>query len=157
MQPLSQNVSAGAISAGAQRHFKILLAEDNPVNQKVATRFLEKQGHSIVVADSGVKALAAWQEEPFDLILMDVQMPEMDGLEAAGEIRKQELLRKRDNLPESHIPIVAMTAHAMVGDRERCLAAGMDDYVSKPIKSGDLFAAIDRVMNNAKAVGAHQG
>ena len=88
---------------------------------------------------------------------MDVQMPEMDGLEATAIIRKQELLRRRDNLPESRIPIVAMTAHAMVGDRERCLAAGMDDYVSKPVNSRDLFAAIDRVMNGAKAMGAHQG
>ena len=151
----SESLSTAAISA--QRHFRILLAEDNLVNQKVATRFLEKQGHSIVVAESGVKALAAWQEQPFDLILMDVQMPEMDGLEATAIIRKQELLLRRDNLPESHIPIVAMTAHAMVGDRERCLAAGMDDYVSKPVNSRDLFAAIDRVMNGAKAMGAHQG
>jgi CheY-like chemotaxis protein len=156
VKPQSELPSA----AGAppqQRHFKILLAEDNLVNQKVAIRFLEKQGHTVILAENGAKALAAWQQQPFDLILMDVQMPEMDGLEATGMVRKQELLRQRDSLTEIHIPIVAMTAHAMVGDRERCLAAGMDDYVSKPINSRDLFAAIERVMNTAKAVAAHHG
>jgi PAS domain S-box-containing protein len=123
-----------------QRHFKILLAEDNLVNQKVAVRFLEKRGHTVVVVESGRKALDAWQKQPFDLILMDVQMPEMDGCEATAIIREQEKPRAK------HIPIIAMTAHAMVGDRERCLAAGMDDYVSKPINTADLFAAIERLM-----------
>jgi CheY-like chemotaxis protein len=122
------------------QHFKILLAEDNLVNQKVAMRFLEKRGHIVVLAESGKQALAAWHEQPFDLILMDVQMPEMDGFEATAMIRKQEQSTAK------HIPIVAMTAHAMVGDRDRYLAAGMDDYVSKPIKAIDLFDAIDRVM-----------
>jgi PAS domain S-box-containing protein len=91
-------------------------------------------------SESGKKALAAWQEQPFDLILMDVQMPEMDGFEATAIIREQEKSGAK------HTPIIAMTAHAMVGDRERCLAAGMDDYVSKPINADDLFAAIARLM-----------
>jgi PAS domain S-box-containing protein len=123
-----------------QRRFKILLAEDNAVNQKVATRLLEKRGHTVFLAESGTQALAAWQEQPFDLVLMDVQMPEMDGFEATALIRKQE------HSSSQHIPIIAMTAHAMVGDRDRCLAAGMDDYVSKPINMNELFEAIERVM-----------
>jgi CheY-like chemotaxis protein/anti-sigma regulatory factor (Ser/Thr protein kinase) len=131
---------SGAAAAAHQRRFKILLAEDNLVNQKVAVRFLEKKGHTVVVAESGKKALGAWRKQPFDLILMDVQMPEMDGFEATAIIREEEKSGAKN------IPIVAMTAHAMIGDRERCLAAGMDDYVSKPINAPDLFAAIERVM-----------
>jgi len=147
--------SAAITSAVAdQRHFKILVAEDNLVNQKVALRFLEKRGHSVFLAESGRKALAAWQEQSFDLILMDVQMPEMDGLEATATIRKQELIGQPEERARKHIPIVAMTAHAMVGDRDRCLAAGMDDYVSKPINALDLFAAIERVMD-ASPTSAH--
>jgi CheY-like chemotaxis protein len=118
----------------------ILLAEDNRVNQKVAVRFLEKKGHTVIVAESGTLALDAWRKQPFDLILMDVQMPEMDGFEATAIIREQEKTGAK------HIPIIAMTAHAMVGDRERCLAAGMDDYISKPINTADLFAAIERLL-----------
>ena len=118
--------------------FKILLAEDNRINQRVAQRLLEKRGHLVVLAESGTEALKAWQRQSFDLILMDLQMPEMDGFEATAKIRDQE--------KPGHIPIIAMTAHALVGDRERCLAAGMDDYVSKPMNSTDLFAAIDRNM-----------
>jgi PAS domain S-box-containing protein len=128
------------LSAGDRRSFRILLAEDNLVNQRVAVRFLEKKGHAVVVTGSGKEALDAWRAHSFDLILMDVQMPEMDGFEATAIIREQEKSGKK------HIPIIAMTAHAMVGDRERCLAAGMDDYVSKPIKNANLFAAIERVM-----------
>jgi two-component system, sensor histidine kinase and response regulator len=123
-------------------------AEDNLVNQKVATRFLEKQGHTVFAANSGKKAVEAWRGQFFDLILMDVQMPEMDGLAATGAIREQEKSAAK------HIPIIAMTAHAMVGDRERCLAAGMDDYVSKPISAKDLFGAIERVMPKAAGVAA---
>jgi PAS domain S-box-containing protein len=126
--------------AEAGRRFKVLLAEDNLVNQKVATRFLEKRGHTVVLAESGKQALQAWQKQPFDLILMDVQMPEMDGFEATAKIREQEKSGGK------HIPIIAMTAHAMAGDRERCLAAGMDDYVSKPINTTDLFEAIGRLL-----------
>ncbi len=128
------------LPAADQRRFRILLAEDNLVNQKVAVRFLEKKGHAVVVTGSCKDALDAWRKQSFDLVLMDVQMPEMDGFEATAIIREQEKSGAK------HIPIIAMTAHAMVGDRERCLAAGMDDYVCKPIKAGNLFAAIERVM-----------
>jgi PAS domain S-box-containing protein len=129
-----------ASNSEPQRQFRILLAEDNLVNQRVATRFLEKKGHSVFLVDSGKKAVAAWSEQVFDLILMDVQMPEMDGLEATATIRE------REKSGSKHIPIIAMTAHAMVGDRQRCLDAGMDDYVSKPVKADDLFSAIERVV-----------
>jgi CheY-like chemotaxis protein len=139
----SRTAMAGPAVAADQRHFKILLAEDNLVNQRVATRFLEKKGHTVVLVDSGRKALAAWQEHPFDLILMDVQMPDMDGFEATAAIREQEKSGTK------HVPIIAMTAHAMVGDRDRCLAVGMDDYISKPVNAYDLFAAIERLMLSA--------
>ena len=115
---------------------KILLAEDNPINQKLAIRLLEKHGHILTVADNGVEALKIWRSQNFDLILMDMQMPEMDGIEATRHIRKQE----RES--GDHIPIIAMTANVMPEDRQRCLAAGMDGYVSKPVNSEALFAAI---------------
>jgi signal transduction histidine kinase/DNA-binding response OmpR family regulator len=111
---------------------RILLAEDNPVNQRVALRLLERDGHQVTIAGNGKEALQAFEMQTFDLILMDVQMPEMDGFEATAEVRARERVTGR------HIPIVAMTAHAMTGDRERCLAAGMDDYLPKPIHSTDL-------------------
>jgi signal transduction histidine kinase/DNA-binding response OmpR family regulator len=114
----------------------ILLAEDNPVNQYFALRLLQKRGYEVVLAGSGREVLAALEKQTFDLILMDVQMPEMDGFEATAAIREKE------KATGTHVPIVAMTAHAMAGDRERCLAAGMDNYVSKPIRSQELFAAI---------------
>ncbi|MFL5338812.1 MAG: response regulator, partial [Gemmataceae bacterium] len=119
------------------RPLHVLLAEDNPINQKLAVRLLEKQGHSIVIAVNGRDAVATWEREPFDLILMDVQMPDVDGLTAATMIRERE-----SRSGGRHTPILAMTAHAMKGDRERCLQAGMDDYVSKPIRSEELYAAI---------------
>jgi CheY-like chemotaxis protein len=118
---------------------RILLAEDNPVNQKLALRLLERKGHSVVVAQNGRVAVEAWKAQPFDLIVMDVQMPEMGGYEATSAIRAAEQPSQR------HIPILAMTAHAMKGDRERCLEAGMDDYVSKPIQAAALYEAIDRL------------
>jgi len=133
-------VIAVDVPAVDHRHFKVLLAEDNLVNQKVAVRFLEKRGHTVVLAESGNTALDAWRKQTFDIILMDIQMPEMDGFEATSRIREHE------KSTGQHIPIIALTAHAMVGDRERCLAAGMDDYVSKPIDAADLFAAIDRLL-----------
>ena len=115
---------------------RILLAEDNPVNQTLATILLEKQGHTVVVAGNGKEALAAWEQQAFDLILMDVQMPEMDGFETTACIREREKGTGR------HIPIIALTAHAITGDREHCLEAGMDGYVSKPIQAEQLFQAI---------------
>jgi two-component system sensor histidine kinase/response regulator len=121
-----------------QRGLQILLAEDNAVNQKLAVRLLEKRGHTVVVASTGKAVLEALlTEQPFDLVLMDVQMPEMDGLEATI------MIRERETKSGKHIPIIAMTANAMVGDKERCLAAGMDGYVAKPIQVKELFAAID--------------
>ncbi len=110
------------------------------MNQKVAARFLQKRGHTVVLTGSGKKALDAWRKQAFDIILMDVQMPEMDGFEATARIREHE------KSTDKHVPIIALTAHAMVGDRERCLAAGMDEYVSKPINADDLFAAIERLL-----------
>ncbi|MCS6861715.1 MAG: response regulator, partial [Abditibacteriales bacterium] len=121
----------------SRRTLRILLAEDNAVNQKLATRLLEKQGHSVVVVSNGQEALAAFEREKFDLILMDVQMPEMNGLEATA------LIRQRERLTGGHIPIVAMTAHAVQGDREVCLEAGMDGYVSKPIDKEELHRVIE--------------
>ena len=118
---------------------RVLLAEDNAVNQRVAVRLLEKEGHSVVVAGDGAQALEAMERQSFDLILMDVQMPVMDGVETTAAIRKLE----QNN--GAHIPIVAMTAHAMAGDRQRFLSLGMDGYVSKPIHSRDLFDVIENV------------
>ena len=115
---------------------RILLTEDNLVNQRVKLRVLEKAGHSVTVAANGLEAMTALEEREFDLILMDIQMPEMDGFEATAAIRELE------KASGAHIPIVAMTAHAMKGDQERCLAAGMDDYISKPIRHQDLLATI---------------
>jgi CheY-like chemotaxis protein len=115
---------------------RILLAEDNVVNQRVAVRMLEKQAHSVRVVGNGREAVAAAAEEAFDLVLMDVQMPEMSGFEATERIRADEAVRG------GHVPIIAMTAHAMKGDRERCLEAGMDGYVSKPVQARELHAAI---------------
>jgi CheY-like chemotaxis protein len=112
-----------------RRHLRILLAEDNLVNQKLAIGVLEKLGHKVIVASNGQITLDKLKNDDFDLVLMDVQMPEMDGL---TEIRKQE------TRSGEHIPIIAMTAHAMKGDRENCLDAGMDEYLSKPIRSKDL-------------------
>ena len=118
----------------------ILVVEDNLINQKVALRLLEKRGHTVVVAETGNRALELVDQRPFDLILMDVQMPEMDGLQATAAIRQRELSRGK------RIPIIAMTAHAMVGDKERCLQAGMDGYISKPLQINELFAAIEKVL-----------
>ncbi|HSC44958.1 MAG TPA: response regulator [Candidatus Acidoferrum sp.] len=118
---------------------RILLAEDNAVNQKLAMRLLEKMGHSVSVAANGKEALHQFASANFDLILMDIQMPEMGGLEATDAIRGSEQGTGK------HLPIVAMTAHAMKGDREKCLAAGMDGYVSKPVRLDLLREEIARV------------
>jgi two-component system sensor histidine kinase/response regulator len=118
-------------------HLRILIAEDNLINRTVATGILEKQGHVLVHAATGREAIEAFSDGSFDLILMDVQMPEMDGFEATRQIRELE------KITGSHMRIVAMTAHAMAGDRERCLAAGMDDYISKPLRKEDLLRALE--------------
>jgi two-component system, sensor histidine kinase and response regulator len=122
-----------------KRRLRILLAEDNAVNQKIACRVLEKQGYEVTVAADGHQALAALAEAEFDVVLMDVQMPEMDGFETTAAIRALERETGR------HLPIIAMTAHAMQGDRERCIAAGMDDYVSKPLKIQELIELLQKI------------
>ena len=124
----------------ADRSLKILLAEDNPVNQKFAVRTIEKAGHTVVVTNNGREAVEAWKLGGHDVVLMDVQMPEMDGFEATGRIRELEKDQER------RTPIIAMTANAMKGDKERCLEAGMDGYISKPVKRQILFAEINRVL-----------
>jgi two-component system sensor histidine kinase/response regulator len=123
------------------RSLRILLAEDNPVNQAVATRLLEKLGHSLMLANNGHEALSLLSMYSFDLLLIDIQMPEMDGLTATRRIREQEQLTR------IRLPIVAMTAHAMNRDRELCLAAGMDGYISKPINLQRLEEAITTAMS----------
>jgi two-component system, sensor histidine kinase and response regulator len=123
----------------------ILLAEDNSVNRKIAVGMLEKRGHTVVSAENGREVLAAMkaqEEHPFDLILMDVQMPEIDGIEATARIREIEKVTGR------HIPIIALTAHAMKGDRETCLNAGMDGYVSKPLKTEELLDSMEKLLGN---------
>jgi PAS domain S-box-containing protein len=132
-----------AAPAGAS--LRILLAEDNIVNQKLATRLLEKQGHRVTVVGDGAAAVRAADQGVFDLVLMDVQMPGMGGLEATA------LIRARERVSGRHVPVVAMTARAMKGDREECLAAGMDGYVSKPIQPGQLFEAIETAVRSAPA------
>jgi CheY-like chemotaxis protein len=115
---------------------RILLAEDNLVNQRLAVKLLEKQGHSVRVANNGREAVDTLAKEAFDLVLMDVQMPVMSGLQAAA------LIREREKETGEHIRIIALTANAMSGDREKCLAAGMDGYLSKPIRVDALLAVL---------------
>jgi len=114
----------------------ILIAEDNPVNQRLTMAMVQRLGHEPTLAANGIEALTKWRESPFDMILMDVQMPEMDGFKATY------LMREEERISGNHVPIIALTAHAMSGDRERCLEAGMDDYVSKPVNSANLAQAI---------------
>jgi PAS domain S-box-containing protein len=123
-----------------RKSLRILLAEDNVVNQRLVTRLLEKRGHHVVVAANGHEVLAAIEKQGFDLVLMDLQMPEMDGFEATAE------LRKREEASARHLPIVALTAHTMKGDREKCLDAGMDGYLTKPIRPQELDEALDRYL-----------
>jgi osomolarity two-component system sensor histidine kinase NIK1 len=125
--------------------FDILLAEDNLVNQKLAVKILEKYGHTVEIAENGSLAVDAFKarvqrNRPFDIILMDVSMPFMGGMEATELIRAYEM--HNNLLP---IPIIALTAHAMIGDRERCLDAGMDDHITKPLRRGDLLNSISRL------------
>jgi len=141
-EPSQAEVAQGSATRG--RSLRILLAEDNPINQRLATRILEGAGWTVAVAGNGRDAIGAFEREPFDLILMDVRMPEVDGLEATMRIREIEATAG------GHIPIIAMTAHAMTGDREMCLRAGMDDYASKPINRDALFATIERVVREAR-------
>ncbi|MGL4555331.1 MAG: ATP-binding protein, partial [Gemmataceae bacterium] len=132
--------------APATRPLRLLLAEDNPVNQRLAKALLEKQGHAVTLACDGRQALAALEAGEFDAALFDVQMPEMDGLTAVGELRRREAGTGR------RLPVLALTAHAMKGDRERCLEAGMDGYLTKPIRSDEVRQALEAV-----AAGRHSG
>ncbi|MEE8452259.1 MAG: PAS domain-containing protein [Thermoguttaceae bacterium] len=141
----AKSAAAGPRQTVARRSLQVLLAEDSLVNQKLAVGLLKRRGHSVFVANNGAEAVAAWRSQPFDLIIMDVQMPEMDGLEATVAIRTAEKQTGR------HIPIVAMTAHALKGDRERCLEAGMDQYMSKPIRAAVLFETIESLAGDCDA------
>jgi CheY-like chemotaxis protein len=127
-----------------QHRLKILLAEDNLVNQTLAVRLLEKRGYTVTVTSNGRQAVELFDRQSFDLVLMDVQMPEMDGFAATAAIRGIEKLRG------THVPIIAMTAHALKGDQQRCLAAGMDNYISKPIRTGEFFAMIEDLAGRYK-------
>ena len=119
---------------------RILLAEDDLVNQEVAVGILEKQGHRVTVVENGQEVLDALQKQPFDLVLMDVQMPVMNGFEATKRIRSLKSETRG-------IPIIAMTAHALEGDRERCIQAGMDDYIAKPIDTGETTKVIRKIFS----------
>jgi signal transduction histidine kinase/CheY-like chemotaxis protein len=133
LQPVPQSAPSPHLVSSV----RILLAEDNLVNQRLVKRILEKRGHIVVLAGNGREALEALRNETFDLVLMDVQMPEIDGLEATRAIRETE------KVSGMHVPIVALTAHAMKGDQDRCLAAGMDGYLSKPVHASDLLRTIE--------------
>jgi CheY-like chemotaxis protein len=151
--PLASTI--GKIPKPAVKHksqpLRILVAEDNAVNQKLVLRLLEKHGHSVTLAVDGLRAVEAIEGQTFDLALMDVQMPEIGGFEATKRIRGLELGSGR------RLPIIALTAHAMQGDRERCLKAGMDDYLSKPIRPKALFDAIDRALSPSPIGGSPDG
>ena len=150
-KPMAVLTPPAAVPAQLSRRAKVLLAEDNIVNQRVAVGLLTKRGHAVTVTNNGVEALAALARESFDMVLMDVQMPEMGGLEATAAIRE------RERQTGGHIRIVAMTAHAINGDRERCLAAGMDGYLSKPVDQRMLFAVVEDEAPTGSAVSATPG
>jgi CheY-like chemotaxis protein/HPt (histidine-containing phosphotransfer) domain-containing protein len=153
-EALTRVLDAGGIEPGASAAapagpeavtgLRVLLAEDSLYNQTLAIGLLQRRGHSVTVANNGAEAVALSGAQPFDLVLMDVQMPEVDGLEATRRIRE------RERATGGHVPIMAMTAQAIKGDRERCLEAGMDEYLSKPVRSAQLYAAIDELMARAR-------
>ena len=126
-------------------HLRILLAEDTEINRRLAIHLLGGRGHAVVVVENGRESVEAFEHGQYDVVLMDVQMPEMDGFEATS------LIREKERATGGHIPIIAMTAHAMKGDRQRCLDSGMDGYVSKPIRPNELFQAIDEVVSGLAA------
>ncbi|MDA8417807.1 MAG: response regulator, partial [Desulfobacteraceae bacterium] len=138
---LALDQAAGGPPAPRRGQARILLVEDDQINQALALALLEEQGYQVVAADNGGKALRAVEEGQFDVVLMDVQLPEMDGFEITRRIRAQETGSRR------RLAIIAMTAHALPQDRERCLAAGMDDFVTKPVNPELLFATIDRFLS----------
>jgi len=139
----ARSADSGGPSQVGKRRAHVLVVEDNPVNQKLTAKLLERMGYDVAVADGGREALAALDQARYDAVLMDCQMPVMDGFETTAAIRAREQAGERTH-DSAHIPIIAVTANAMPGDRERCLAAGMDDYLSKPVKSEELQAALLR-------------
>jgi CheY-like chemotaxis protein len=136
----SSRLSIGHVLPEGCARLQILLAEDNPVNQLLAVRLLRKYGHEVTVAANGKEALEMLEKQAFDLLLMDIQMPEMDGLQATA------MIRARERQTGGHLPIVAMTAHTMNGDQEHCLAAGMDAYISKPVRADQLLEIITNLV-----------
>jgi CheY-like chemotaxis protein len=132
--------------AETRKHLRVLLAEDNPVNQELTKRTLSRRGHEVTVVENGKLAIEALEKQKFDVVLMDVQMPEMDGLEATDAIRRKETSTGQ------HVPIIAMTAHAMKGDRERCLAAGMDAYISKPVHIEELLQVTEGITRHVAPI-----
>ncbi|ORX89993.1 hypothetical protein K493DRAFT_231834 [Basidiobolus meristosporus CBS 931.73] len=136
MPALESHIALTTETSG--KNLKILLAEDNLVNQKLAAKILEKHGHEVTIVSNGLLAVEAIENQRFDLILMDVQMPIMGGFEATARIREME------RTTGTHIPIIALTAHAMIGDREKCLTAGMDEYVTKPLRFNELTTTINK-------------
>jgi two-component system, sensor histidine kinase and response regulator len=147
----SPSSRAAARKKPGGRRLSVLVAEDNVVNQRVAAGLLEQAGHTVAIAANGREAVDATLKQPFDLVLMDVQMPEMDGLEATAAIRE------RERQKGGHLPIVAVTAHAMKGDAERCLAAGMDAYVPKPLQPRELFATIESLVSGPRPAKTSEG
>ena len=129
------------IENGRKRVYRILLAEDNPVNKQVAEAVLKKRGWEVVSVEDGAQAIRAWQDQDFDLVLMDIQMPVMDGIEAARRIRNQE------NGNSNHVPIIALTAYAWKENRDQCMAAGMDGFIAKPFHFQELYSACERAMD----------
>jgi signal transduction histidine kinase/CheY-like chemotaxis protein/HPt (histidine-containing phosphotransfer) domain-containing protein len=144
-QHVPQSRLPATVKVMPSRSLQVLLAEDNPINQRLAILMLEKLGHQVTVVGNGTQAVAAVERQPFDVILMDVQMPEMGGFEATAAIRRREPAIGR------RVPIIAMTAHALKGDRERCLEAGMDGYLSKPLRSSELQAVLETYVPPLKA------
>jgi signal transduction histidine kinase len=140
-----------AAESGGHRNLHVLLVEDNSANQLLARRLLEKQGHSVAVADDGAAAIEMFESQRFDLVLMDVEMPRMDGLKATA------ILRRKERESGGHVPIIALTAHVMAGDRERCLRAGMDYYLSKPLRPAALLEVMDRLCPDAAGSGSGHG
>jgi len=143
-QLIEDSDAKAPLSDQTRRECRVLLAEDNAVNQKLAVRLLDKFGYSAEVVENGIDAVDRVRHSSYDLILMDCQMPEMDGYQATAEIRKLEGISRRTS-------IIAMTANAMDGDREKCLEAGMDDYLAKPVQPAALKAALDYWAAQARA------
>jgi CheY-like chemotaxis protein len=137
-EQITHHSRSSKLTEKVDRPLHVLLAEDNPINQELAVELLEMRGHSVRIAGNGIEVLAALERESFDVILMDVQMPEMDGFQATGAIRS------REKQSGAHIPIIAITGYAMKGDRQRCLDAGMDGYISKPLRSKELFDVVEQ-------------